>query len=215
MASIEALWQKFLLEGGEPTGIAFGVFLIQHAPNINLSNDNQFIITNQPAQLTDNTNHLPTESMAGILLGRLERFLFLQTKPILKKAGLQNPDDFSVLATLFFKNGITKSQLLKQALIEPATGSEMLKRMHRLGWLDEQPHPTDGRATCLLLTPAGQQLVERCFADLSLVEGLMDGLLPSEKTTLLRLLDKLEHHHSKQNGVLQVTAWMQETDKYH
>ena len=196
--NISSLWQQYLAGGGlAGDATAFGVWLIRHSA--------------PPAGVGAKGAVVPDDTaMAGMLIGRLERFLHVATKPLLKAAGLQNPDDFPLLAILFFGGQLPKGHLLKQALIEPATGSEMLKRMKAVGWLIETPHPEDGRSGLMALSPTGRQLVLECFSHLGRVEPILDALTATEKQTLLQLLDKLDAHHSQRHGITQVAAWVGE-----
>ncbi|TAD92509.1 MAG: MarR family transcriptional regulator [Bacteroidetes bacterium] len=200
--NINSQWQQYLASGGLAHDVtAFGVWLIQHAPAAPTGQQG-----GAPVQIGTTGN----VGMAGILVGRLQRFFHLATKPLLKSGGLQNADDFPVLATLFFGGKLAKGHLLKQALVEPATGSEMLKRMKANGWLEETPHPEDGRSSLMALSHAGRQLAMQCFAALAGVAPLLEALSPAEQQTLLQLLDKLDAHHSHRHGIVQVGTWMQQ-----
>jgi DNA-binding MarR family transcriptional regulator len=151
---------------------------------------------------------VPVDALAVILIGRLERFVFLKAKPLMKKAGLDNPDDFRLLATLFFKPGITKGHLLRQALIEPATGTEMLKRMKKAGWVKDMPNPEDGRSSLVYLTEAGYTLMTRCFGELRKIDSVIDVLNVDEKNALVSLLGKLEACHCERHGIETMQNWM-------
>jgi len=102
------------------------------------------------------------------------------------------PVDFSVLSLIHHNPGITSRQLCATLGILPPNLVGMLNALERRELLSRMPHPRDGRAMGLHLTPGGQKLVrdaERTAAGLEAEIGAR--LSPSELQTLLRLLKKV------------------------
>lgn len=203
MINLQEIWNAYRANGGTESLTGFGVYLIQHDHRLNNK-------TESPPVSIDGSGEpsIPVDSLAGILIGRLERFVFLQAKPVMKKAGLDNPDDFGLLAALFFKPGITKGHLLRQALVEPATGTEMLKRMKKAGWVKDMPNPEDGRSSLVYLTEAGYALMAQCFGELRKIDSVIDILTSDEKKALINLLSKLEASHCQRHGIDTMQTWM-------
>lgn len=209
MLQMETIWQQYLAAGGQPDAIAFGVWLIQHRPPVVA-----------PAPLSAGSTSLHAKGYPGtyetiakhirvaILIARLERFLHQLTKPVLKSAGMSD-DEFVVLVTLLYLPRATKTQLLRQCLIEIPTGSELLKRMKKAGLISEMQNPDDGRSAFIEITSHGRQQLRSVFERLMQAEDAMAVLTEQEKDTLLFLLERLDLHHSRRHDIKQVRELMQ------
>lgn len=183
---LEELWKKYRAAGGSADATAFGVWLIREQPDLS-----------EPAQSVGKAIPEPSpQQMTGILLARLQRFLHLSSKPILRTTGLGSPDEFGLLATLLFVGRCTKSQLLRQCLLELTTGSQMLKRLKEDGLIREEANPADGRSSFIQLTAKGHRVLMACFKALGAMDDPLQALDAAERRTLLALLDKLDGHHS-------------------
>lgn len=102
------------------------------------------------------------------------------------------PVDFSVVSLVAHNPGITSRQLCSTLGILPPNLVGMVNALEKRELIERKPHPRDGRALGLHLTPAGQKLVrqaERTAAHLE--EEAAQNLTPAEKRTLLRLLRKI------------------------
>lgn len=102
------------------------------------------------------------------------------------------PVDFSVLSLVAHNPGITSRQLCAALSIQPPNLVGLVGALDKRGLVVRHPHPRDGRAMGLHLTPAGQTLVqdaEKTATDLE-VEAAGD-LSPAELKTLIRLLKKI------------------------
>ena len=102
------------------------------------------------------------------------------------------PVDFSVLSLITHNPGITSRQLCTALGILPPNLVGMINSLEKRELIARQPHPRDGRAMGLHLTPSGQKLMrdaERTAAELE--SDVASRLSASEGKTLLRLLKKI------------------------
>lgn len=102
------------------------------------------------------------------------------------------PVDFSVLSLITHNPGITSRQLCSTLGMLPPNLVGMINAFEQRGLIARKPHPRDGRAMGLHLTPAGQKLMrdaERTAADLEAEIGAR--LTPAECRTMIRLLQKV------------------------
>ena len=102
------------------------------------------------------------------------------------------PVDFSVLSLVVHNAGITSRQLCSTLGILPPNLVGLVATLEKRGLIERMPHPTDGRATGLHATAAGQKLMrqaERTAAELETEAARR--LSPAETRTLLRLLRKI------------------------
>ena len=102
------------------------------------------------------------------------------------------PVDFSVLSLVTHNPGITSRQLCAALNILAPNLVGMVNALEKRGLIVRQPHPLDGRAMGLHLTPAGQTLMrsaEKTAAQLEVDSTAR--LTAAERKTLLQLLKKV------------------------
>lgn len=102
------------------------------------------------------------------------------------------PVDFSVLSLITHNPGITSRQLCTALSILPPNLVGMINALEKRELVVRRPHPRDGRAMGLHLTPAGQKLMtsaEKTAA--SLEQDVAARLTANERKTLMRLLQKI------------------------
>jgi len=100
--------------------------------------------------------------------------------------------DFSVLSVIGHRPGITSRQLCQQLNVLPPNMVVLLRELDKRGWIERQPHPTDGRAVGLLLSSSGKALMKKAESAASAAdsEGVA-RLSLTERKTLTRLLQKI------------------------
>jgi DNA-binding MarR family transcriptional regulator len=102
------------------------------------------------------------------------------------------PVDFSVLSLVAHNPGITSRQLCSTLGILPPNLVGMVNTLEKRELIARKPHPRDGRAMGLHLTPAGQRLVGDAEKTAAAVEaGFASRLTPAELRTLIALLKKV------------------------
>jgi DNA-binding MarR family transcriptional regulator len=100
--------------------------------------------------------------------------------------------DFSVLSLLAHNPGATSRQLCATLDILPPNLVNLIGALDSRGLIERRPHPRDGRAVGLHLTPAGEKLTRE--AEQAVVQLELDAsarLSARERETLIRLLQKL------------------------
>jgi DNA-binding MarR family transcriptional regulator len=112
----------------------------------------------------------------------LERMAPFQLRPV----------DFSVLSLVAHNPGITSRQLCAALGILPPNLVGMVNALEKRELLARKPHPRDGRAMGLHLTPGGQKLMRDAEKTAAALESEVGArLTPAELQTLLRLLKKV------------------------
>jgi DNA-binding MarR family transcriptional regulator len=112
----------------------------------------------------------------------LERMAPYQLKPV----------DFSVLSLIVHNPGITSRQLCTALGILPPNLVGLVNALEKRELIERQPHPRDGRATGLHLTPAGEKLMRDAEKTAAALEAdVAARLSPAELRTLITLLKKV------------------------
>jgi DNA-binding MarR family transcriptional regulator len=132
---------------------------------------------------------------AGYLIGKLYQYILIYSKPLMKKYGLHSMDDFGYLATVDWHQTISKSKACAAMLQEVTTGSDIIKRLLRLGYLKETPDNTDRRQKFLQLTIKGKKVLASLQTDFQSLPDVLGEL-------------ELENR-------LKLVGWMMELDEYH
>ncbi len=102
------------------------------------------------------------------------------------------PVDFSVLSLITHNPGITSRQLCSTLGILPPNLVGMINALEKRELIARKPHPRDGRAMGLHLTPSGLKLMRDAERTAAALEAEVSGrLTPGEAKTLIRLLKKV------------------------
>jgi DNA-binding MarR family transcriptional regulator len=102
------------------------------------------------------------------------------------------PVDFSVLSLITHNPGITSRQLCTALGILPPNLVGMINALEKRELVERQPHPRDGRAMGLHLTPAGEKLMRNAERTAAQLEGEVAARLSATETrTLIKLLKKI------------------------
>jgi DNA-binding MarR family transcriptional regulator len=102
------------------------------------------------------------------------------------------PVDFSVLSLITHNPGITSRQLCTALGILPPNLVGMINALEKRKLVERQPHPRDGRAMGLHLTPAGQKLMRSAERTAARLEAEVAARLSaSESRMLIKLLKKI------------------------
>jgi len=94
---------------------------------------------------------------AGYLINHLARIFAQALAREIRPLGLA-PGQFMVLLELWREDGLTQRDLVERLDVEQATLANTLARMERDGLVRRSPHPGDGRARIVRLTPRARQL---------------------------------------------------------
>jgi DNA-binding MarR family transcriptional regulator len=102
------------------------------------------------------------------------------------------PVDFSVLSLITHNPGITSRQLCTALGILPPNLVGMINTLEKRELIERRPHPRDGRAMGLHLTPAGQKLMRNAESTAAQLEAQVAAKLSAtESRTLIKLLKKI------------------------
>jgi DNA-binding MarR family transcriptional regulator len=102
------------------------------------------------------------------------------------------PVEFSTLSLIHHNPGVTARQLCQTLGLQPPNMVGTIAQFEKRGLLRRRPHPSDGRAQGLHLTPEGQALMQR--AELTATELEVEAtqrLSPTERARLMALLQKI------------------------
>jgi DNA-binding MarR family transcriptional regulator len=102
------------------------------------------------------------------------------------------PVDFTLLALIARNPGVTSSQLCNRLDIQSSNLVALIDQLQQRTLIARRPHPRDGRAMGLHLTPVGGKMLRQAEATAAEVEEKAAARLSSaERNTLINLLKKI------------------------
>lgn len=172
-----------------PSAAGFGAWLQMHAPTLPATPD-------YATARTAPNEHETVESLLTKLLTFVYRYVRGYARQALADTPLTSSDDFTYLIALYTGGPLTKSDIIARNIHEKATGTEVIKRLLKHGFITEEPHATDRRRKLLRITEAGRGLLFQVLGRMSQVAQMAAGNLTGpERHQLVHLLHKLDAFH--------------------
>jgi len=113
----------------------------------------------------------------------------------LREAGV-DPNEYGFLSIVAVLQPVTRATLARATGMRRTTLRDALRPVIERGHVRENPHPTDGRASLLALTPAGQAVFDRGLPAfktvLSRIDGALDGKLAEHEESVWQVRVALE-----------------------
>ncbi|GAA4323214.1 MarR family winged helix-turn-helix transcriptional regulator [Flaviaesturariibacter amylovorans] len=134
---------------------------------------------------------------AGYLLAKLNQYVAVYAKPLVRRHGLNSLDDFGYLATVQQSGPLSKSRACALMLQEVTTGNDIIRRLVSRGLVRETPDVQDRRQKLLHLTPEGAKLLFSLFEGFRELPDVLGPLPLPERRALLDWLGQLDRHHQQ------------------
>jgi MarR family transcriptional regulator, lower aerobic nicotinate degradation pathway regulator len=161
-------------------------------------NNRVFPSHNQPDQELSLPAGGTLESNIARIVGNLYKYTKQYTKKALQQSPIMTLDDFGFLAYLYFRPAMTKSELIRENLMEISSGTEVIKRLLKSGLIEEFQDDRDSRAKSLRITQFGRDITREVFREMGKVAQIVAGNLSrEERIQLLVLLTKLDDFHQQ------------------
>jgi DNA-binding MarR family transcriptional regulator len=145
--------------------------------------------------------NLENASRVAIQLTRLQRYLTLYIRPVVKVLGFTKEHEYNFLYQVGRMSRPNKNELSRENMVELSTGRDIIRRLISRKLILEKEDPEDKRASLLLLTPKGRKILEKSYVQIA--ESFTDflGDLSSlEQKQLIQLLSKVNHYQAVKNN---------------
>lgn len=130
----------------------------------------------------------------GMLLGQICRLNFTRMQARMQELGI-NRGQPHILKLLWQEEGQTQSELAEQHHVQPATITNMLKRMEKNDWVERKSDPNDQRVSRVYLTDAGRDVRARIETVWQELEAeTFSGFTAEEKILLRRFLAQIRNN---------------------
>lgn len=142
----------------------------------------------------------PPDEDIGFLTHRAARLLRQRMNAAVAALGL-TAQQAAVLLALSGLDDPTPSTLADALGIDRPTMTGLVRRLERDGWVQQSPHPTDGRAR--IVTPTGRTLhaiPDIAGASVAVSADALEGFSEAERDLLLQLLARMGDALEDRNG---------------
>ena len=127
---------------------------------------------------------------AGYLANHMARLFAHGLQARIRPLGLTT-GTFPALLELWEDDGLTQKELVERLDIEQATMANTLRRMERDGLVRRHPHPVDGRARQVWLTPKARSLRDDALAAATAQnKAALAGLAPDEREHFIQFMTR-------------------------
>jgi DNA-binding MarR family transcriptional regulator len=144
--------------------------------------------------------HIPPEmnSILIKLIGKLGAISLYHFKNEVKQEKNIDIDSFALANVIYYRKECRKTDAINECLLELSTGIDILSRLRKNGYTIERGDPNDKRARLVKLTSKGEQMLFKCWSDMSKISFFIyEDLEDDDKKIVLQLLSNLEIKHSK------------------
>jgi len=140
-------------------------------------------------------NHPPTSKeepdtvALGVTLVALSNVVRRRASQALRNSPFTTIMDYQFLFVLRSHGPMSKSVLIEANGMESSSGTEVIKRILREGWIAEKPNPEDGRSILVHLTEKGEAIESENREHVSgFYSSLSEPLDAQHQNTLLQLV---------------------------
>lgn len=127
------------------------------------------------------------DNALGVLLGEICRLHHSKFHSMFAKIGLHR-GQHRILFILWRKDGVTQKEISEELSLAPATITDALQRMEKIGLIERKNDSEDQRVTRVYLTENGKQFqveVDKTFKNME--EDIFKDFIIEEKVILRRL----------------------------
>ena len=142
-----------------------------------------------------NGGFLPTTVDGNLmrLIGRIIKLHSIYSSIALLETELKSVEEFSLLHIIYHLKEPRKTEAIYTGLYEFSTGTDMLNRLKKLGYLDEYDDKEDKRSKRLKVTPKGERvLIVTKERIMKLAEMMFFDLSEDDKLLCFQLLKTVE-----------------------
>lgn len=189
-------WEQFIKENPQGNIRGFANWLLTHTDPL------ETVIASEADPVMKSGLRLSEAFAAGkdflawLYMGRLIRYVKYYTKAVMSQFQLSGPDEFLFLTLINEMDRPTKKEVSVANATELTTGMDMLRRLQKLGLIDESADERDGRSKRLRLTEKGQETLQAVHQEMIRLEpSFLAELTLNERDQLVQTLQYLNAYH--------------------
>ena len=139
-----------------------------------------------------------TDGLFMMSLSRSTLAFWVYMRIALKDTPLPSIEDIMFCSALSNLGESRKTDVINYAMIEISTGTDILNRLIKKGFIHQRVDPNDKRSKLLTLTTPGLTALKKCYKKASMARELfLADLSEDEKKIVTQILFPLQEKHSK------------------
>jgi DNA-binding MarR family transcriptional regulator len=179
---------------------AWGTFEEQY-PDASIADFCRFYLTQQQKQgeplvspnLTGGLQPNKPEALLSKVMGRIVRLHQLYGRIALEGTGISQFEEFALLNTIFQLKDPRKTDVIYATIYEMSTGTDLLNRLRKNGYITEVTDPADRRSKRVKITAKGEKVLQASMKRLSQLVKMMLHDMGEESILLcIQLLKNVE-----------------------
>ena len=141
---------------------------------------------------------LDSDSMFMMTVTRSTLAFWVYMRIALKGTPLPSIESIMFCSALNNLGESRKSDVINSAMIEISTGTDILNRLIKKGFINQRIDPADKRSKLLTLSPSGLVALKKCYKKAGMArEFFLADLTEDDKKLVAQILDPLQEKHSK------------------
>lgn len=133
------------------------------------------------------------DSLLMRTMGRIMRLHTVYAEFALEGTGIRSVEEFSMLNAVYQLKTPKKSEVILSCLHEISTGTDILNRLRKSGYLIERADKEDRRSKRLTITAKGEKVILHCKSRIAMLAKMMLVDMDSEdKKLCVQLLKNIE-----------------------
>ncbi len=131
------------------------------------------------------------------LMGRISKLNAIFAARALEGTGVDQLEEFGMLLTVRRLQNPRKTEIIYANIFELSSGTDMLNRLRKRGFINELDDTEDKRSKRVSLTPAGENAIGLCAQQMMKCAGMMLSELSQDDVTLCtQLLKNVESKYA-------------------
>ncbi|WP_126973952.1 MarR family winged helix-turn-helix transcriptional regulator [Gynurincola endophyticus] len=136
------------------------------------------------------------ESVISTLIVHLNRYAKTYAKSAIYDSGFSTQEEFVYLINLKAFGVMTKIELIKKNIQDKPTGMQIINRLIKHGWVEQNESEVDKRSKMINITEKGLTVLDQQMIKIRQATQIVAGnLTHQEKMSLIRILNKLNDFH--------------------
>lgn len=136
------------------------------------------------------------ESAINTLIVHMNRYAKTYSKSAIYNSDFSTQEDFIYLINLKAFGTMTKMELIRRNVQDKTVGMQIINRLIKQGWVQQNDSLEDKRSKIILITEKGIDALAQIMEKIRQATQIVTGNLSNpEKLQLIVLLQKLEHFH--------------------
>lgn len=146
----------------------------------------------------DNFNRQTLTEMASAYIGKMGRYVDNYARKAMPKTQVASIEEFTYLIVMLQEQSMTKSELINRNAHQITTGTEIIKRLIKKGYLEQTNDLKDKRSVRVSITEKGRIAIYSTATTTKSLSTIATGILSDEELLfLVNTLRKLDDFHQE------------------